>query len=180
MYVTIPSRVPIPFIIKFFKDYLSPNQLYAIYFRHENLSRIFSVTAQTYFKNASFKLLHCTNMLEDIQGENDQKEKIEIYHTTKTCHRGINETRMALSRRFYWPRMSDDVTDYINNCEVCQKNKYDRSPPVIKFNLTPTASRPFEHIHVDTFKINHNMYLTIIQRSKIHSPDTVKHILYRV
>ena len=55
-----------------------------------------------------------------------------------------------------------DIENYVNNCDTCLKNKYDRNPPVIKFNLTPTSSKPFEHIHIDTFKIWNENYLTII------------------
>ena len=161
-YFTLSNKDPLPHIFKLLKEYINPKQLYAIYFRHENIARVFITTAQKYFQNSSFKMVQCTNILEDLQLSEDQVEKLELYHTTKTCHRGINEMKMALNRRYYWPKLSEDVQNYVNNCEICQKNKYDRAPPVIKFNLTPTASKPFEHIHIDTFRLNNDAYVTVI------------------
>lgn len=87
---------------------------------------------------------------------------MKLYHTTKTCHRGISELKLSLNQRYYWPKLLEDIENYVNNCEICQRNKYDRSPPIVKFNLTPTAAKPFEHIHVDTFRMNFEAYVTIL------------------
>ena len=38
-------------------------------------------------------------------------------------HRGINSTLEKLERHFYWPRMSRDVYDYVQQCQICQKVK---------------------------------------------------------
>lgn len=92
----------------------------------------------------------------------EQKEIIEYHHIYKSGHRGINEVTVAVTSKYYWPKMSQDIEHFINNCEVCLKNKYDRDPPTLKFNLTPTASKPFEHIHIDVFHISNSYYLTII------------------
>ncbi|ERL84301.1 hypothetical protein D910_07676 [Dendroctonus ponderosae] len=54
---------------------------------------------------------------------------------------------VSLTLRFYWPKMIHDIEQFVNSCEICQKNKYDSNPPIIKFKLTPTTSRPFEQIH---------------------------------
>lgn len=58
--------------------------------------------------------------------------------------------------------MKVDVTQFINNCEICQQAKYDRHPPLIKFALSPTPTQPFESIHMDTFQICNTRFLTII------------------
>jgi len=161
-YITISIRNYEQHVIKILKEYLNPRTLYAIHFKSAEIARLFTITVQKYFKNSSYKFVQCSTFLEDIESENDQREKLTLYHTTKTCHRGINEMRTALLKRFYWPKLIEDVENYVNNCENCQRNKYDRDPPVVKFNLTPTASRPFEHIHVDTFRMNYDAFVTII------------------
>ena len=38
-------------------------------------------------------------------------------------HVGIDKTYKRLSRNYYWPGMSKDVTRYINSCGSCRKNK---------------------------------------------------------
>lgn len=162
LYVTIAERNMQTHIIKILKEFIDPKQTYALYFRNPEIAKIFVVTVQNLFQNSSFKLIQCTKFLEDVETLNDQREKLELYHTTKTGHRGINEMKLAVTQKFYWPKMAEDITNYVNNCETCLKNKYDRSPPIIKFNLTPTSSKPLDTVHIDTFKISNNTFLTII------------------
>lgn len=58
--------------------------------------------------------------------------------------------------------MIKDITNFVNNCKTCQTAKYERHPPVLKFNLTSTASKPFVHIHADTLKILNYTFFTIL------------------
>lgn len=162
IYVTISQRRSTENFVKFLKEFIDPKQTYAMYFKDQLIARNFIITLQKLFKNTAFNFIQCSKFLNDIETLNEQKEKLEMYHTTKTCHRGINEMKNALTSKFYWPKMSEDIENYVNNCETCQKNKYDRSPPIVKFNLTPTTSKPFEQIHIDTFKISNESFLTII------------------
>nr|CAH7725256.1 unnamed protein product [Callosobruchus chinensis] len=52
-------------------------------------------------------------MLKDISDQDRQKELIVHHHETKTCHRGINETLMALKRIYYWNNMQKWLQTYI-------------------------------------------------------------------
>lgn len=162
LYVTLTNINAQQNIVKLLKEFIDPKQTFAIFFRKPEIGRFFITTVQNLFKNSSYKLVQCTKFLEDIQSLEEQQEKLNLYHTTKTCHRGINEMKQALPCKYYWPKMASDIEKYVNNCEICQKNKYDRNPPVVKFNLTPTSSKPLEHIHIDTFKISNESFLTII------------------
>lgn len=161
-YVTLSQRYLEDSIVRFVTEYISPKRTYAIFFGKTLAPEIFARTIQNVFKNASLKFIHCTKILTDVQTIEEQTEKITYHHIYKSGHRGINEVKSSLSLRYYWPQMSVDIENYINNCEVCLKNKYDRNPPIIKFNLTPTSSKPFEHIHVDVFRISNQAFLTII------------------
>lgn len=58
--------------------------------------------------------------------------------------------------------MDKMISDYIKNCEICNKAKYDRLPPIANLNLTPTASKPLDHIFVDTFEIEKLKFVTIL------------------
>ena len=61
-------------------------------------------------------------------------------------HLGMDRVLILLQERFYWPKMSDDVRNYIRMCERC-----------VCFKQTPeqeemyqiTASYPLELIHLD-------------------------------
>ena len=38
-------------------------------------------------------------------------------------HQGINRTRERITKRYFWPRIKDDVGDLINRCHKCQVAK---------------------------------------------------------
>jgi len=38
---------------------------------------------------------------------------------------GIRRTIMRCRERFFWPKMNDSVTRFIQNCEECSRGKYD-------------------------------------------------------
>lgn len=79
-------------------------------------------------------------------------------------YKGINQITTALCKWYCLPIMIESSITFINNCEKCILNKY-RNLLDIKFNLTPTTSKPFEHIYFNFFKrdywklSNHYWYL---------------------
>ena len=54
------------------------------------------------------------------------------------------------------------IQKFINNCEICLNNKYEREPIQIDDNLTVTPSKSFQKINVDTLTLERKNYLTII------------------
>nr|CAH7748134.1 unnamed protein product [Callosobruchus chinensis] len=58
--------------------------------------------------------------------------------------------------------MQTMVTEYINNCDLCQTAKYDRQPPKIIFSLTSTPKQPLELLFLDTFRFSNAKFSTII------------------
>nr|CAH7769435.1 unnamed protein product [Callosobruchus chinensis] len=152
-------------IVKFFKEYVDPKKMYCIFIKDSEISNLsieISKILPRYFKNHAYKICFSNQMLKDISDQDRQKELIVHHHETKTCHRGINETLMALKRIYYWNNMQKMVTEYINNCDLCQTAKYDRQPPKIKFSLTPTPKQPLELLYLDTFRFSNAKFLTII------------------
>ncbi|KAL1123468.1 hypothetical protein AAG570_002548 [Ranatra chinensis] len=99
---------------------------------------------------------------EDIEDKNDQTNVIKDYHEGKTNHRGMTETLAKLSKIYYWPNQQKSVQNYINTCDICKQVKYDRKPLKLKFNITPTPSKPFEIIHMDVLKYEHAKLLTVV------------------
>ncbi|GFG35521.1 hypothetical protein Cfor_01473, partial [Coptotermes formosanus] len=54
------------------------------------------------------------------------------------------------------------VATVINSCVGCKTMKYDRKPIKPELQLTQTQNRPFQEIFIDTFSVEGNSYLTII------------------
>ena len=87
---------------------------------------------------------------------------MNYHHVFKTGHRGITTTLDSLKRNYYWPAMVKDVTNYIKNCIICQKSKYERNPNEFKFQPIPIGSKPFARIHIDTRSLAKEKFLTLI------------------
>lgn len=64
-----------------------------------------------------------------------QKHTIDWYHTV-LCHPGINRTEETIAQHLYWPKMRDQITNYVSACPTCQKSKkrvkkYGHLPPKV-------------------------------------------------
>lgn len=148
-------------IFEFIKEYLVPKINYHCLIEKE-LILLISEILQNNFSKETYKLIQCENLLVDVENLDEQLDIISNYHLGKTNHRGISETYAKLKRQYYWPKMHFDIQKYINNCEICQLNKYERNPFRINDNLTVTAKFPFDIIHMDTLTLKNEKYLTII------------------
>ena len=51
-----------------------------------------------------------------------QRHIIMWYHTT-LCHPGVNRTEETIGQHLWWPKMRDQITNYVKSCPLCQKTK---------------------------------------------------------
>ena len=135
-------------------DYCEPKRHYYCFFDTERMYRDFCKVYNETF-NAEAPILKITD-------KNEQKELIRDHHEGKTNHRGIRETYTRLQRLYYWPKLTRDVADYINKCEICKRTKYERHPPEIPLKLTEQVDRPFQQTNMDLFTIEGTTFLTVI------------------
>nr|CAI5851064.1 unnamed protein product [Callosobruchus analis] len=149
-------------VFNFIRDYVAPDVTYHIYFEKPGIYEKFSAVLQTMFRSNSLKFKMCKIKLVDVTIKSDIKDIIRNYHESKTNHRGIEETYQRIKEKYFWPNMKKAVQTYINECEICQQSKYERHPIRIAMNLTPTATKPFEIIHIDSFAFEGSKFLTII------------------
>lgn len=148
-------------IVKFIKEYLEPNIKYSLYFEGDFYEKFATCLARS-FKSSQLWLVKCTTKLLDIENEDEIQEIINNYHTGKTNHRGVQETYEKIKRKYYWPNIKNYVQNFINNCDICLKTKYERTPLRLEMNLTPTASRPLQTIHVDSLSLDKQKFLSIV------------------
>lgn len=146
-----------------------PNTTYGIYCEpsietiRDEFEGIFRKISQlTEEKFPTVKLKRYNKHCLDITHNDQQTELIENYHVGKTCHRGILETYNRLKRLYYFPRMKDIITNYINSCPTCRKTKYDRKPIKTKYCITNTPDAPFEELMMDTLHYEQKLIVTII------------------
>lgn len=117
---------------------------------------------QRNFKNSAMNLILTKRLVQDVPDYLNQQDIISKYHQGKTNHRGINETYLSLSQRYFWPKLKESITYYINECTICGRAKYDRMPLKQEFQIVPPPSKPLEHVHTDVLTIEQYKYLTII------------------
>lgn len=150
--------------ITLLKNHFNPNQLNAILI-DEDFYTIFKTTFEEIFSNnENFKIIRCFQLTEDIENEELLTEIIKKEHLDKN-HRGIQAVFKELITRIYNPRLKLRITQFINNCEVCNLEKYDRKPPKIPYKITETPDGPRKILHLDVFyTLEKKLFLTAIDK----------------
>ena len=67
-------------------------------------------------------------------------------------HLGMEKTLGLLKDRFFWPKMSEDVRQYIRTCEWCTRFKQ----PVERAEMKPIlCTHPMELVHINFLTVGH-------------------------
>jgi transposase InsO family protein len=85
---------------------------------------------------------------QQIPKEEEKNEILKKSHDHPTAaHRGIHTTLSRIKQHYYWPKMRQDVQQWIKTCDRCQKHQQKQRPQQ-KLQPLPTT-QPFEVIGVD-------------------------------
>lgn len=148
-------------LIETIKNHIDPKTRTALFINPENkIYRIIPIL-QRAFSSSAMNIVLVKRELQNVQSE-QQQSIVKNYHEGKTNHRGVNETFMSLSQRYFWPKMRETIAKYISTCNTCSSAKYDRNPLRPEFTVVPPASKPFQVAHADVLTIEQEKYLTII------------------
>ena len=82
-------------------------------------------------------------------------EALKAYHDNESggAHFGVEKVMAAIKQKYHWPRMHQNIYDYIQSCERCQRIKTDqhiRPPPQTSMPI----DGPFERWHMDFLKLS--------------------------
>lgn len=64
-------------------------------------------------------------------------------------HFGRARTTELVTRKYYWPGLTQDVKDYVQGCDVCQRSKAPRHKPHGILHPLPVPSRPLGDLTMD-------------------------------
>lgn len=64
-------------------------------------------------------------------------------------HFGVRKTLERLSRDYYFPKMASFVEDYVNSCDLCQRNKHSTHKLYGLLNQLSVPIRPWSSISMD-------------------------------
>src|SRR5205809_5630145 len=62
----------------------------------------------------------------------DERERIlyNFHEDPLAGHFGFQETYRSISLKYYWPNMGNDIKEYVNSCDICQRRKkHQRNEP---------------------------------------------------
>lgn len=73
----------------------------------------------------------------------------ECHASDTSAHLGVFKTYKRLSLRYFWPRMYEDVLNFVKQCDTCHAYKFSQNPPAGLMGDPKICSRPFETISID-------------------------------
>lgn len=112
----------------------------------------------------TIKFVRCSFHAKDMSNEDETYKQIHRYHKNETGHTGINENYEGLKKLIYFPNLKALIQKYINNCDTCNRVKYDRNPIKPKFMLTETPTDIKQIVHMDIYTNSKGNFLTFIDR----------------
>ena len=152
----------VPFFIRMFKNFLHPTRITGI-LCPERLLNTIQITYKNYFStNKSLKVILTQSILQDLKSIEEQNRMIEETH--ERAHRGIEENHNQIIKKFYFPQMTKKIRSYVNLCETCLENKYERIPYKIKFANTPIPQKPLDIVHLDIFISSPDLFLSAVDK----------------
>lgn len=146
-------------ILKILKEIIRPDLAFTIFILDQELKTEFERLISANL-NKTAKLIFSNIYLIDVTNPEQQQEIIANYHQNN--HNGITETYNHIKQKYYWPKLRDSITNFINKCELCLQNKYERHPYKIAYEGPLLAEKPFKTIHVDVFQFSNCQFLTLI------------------
>lgn len=105
------------------------------------------------------------NNVKIVNDKDDRKVILNDFHLLPSSgHAGMRRMVNNIKKYYYWPGLQNDVRDYVERCEKCQRQKH--SLPIKEpMNITTTASTAFEKIYLDLvgpFEVDNNNYSYVL------------------
>ena len=84
-----------------------------------------------------------------------RQEALRAYHDNSAggAHLGIERVMAAMKSKYHWPRMHQEIHNYIHSCDTCQRIKRDTHALPPPLTPLPTDGR-FERWHMDFLKVH--------------------------
>jgi RNase H-like domain found in reverse transcriptase/Reverse transcriptase (RNA-dependent DNA polymerase)/Integrase zinc binding domain/Retroviral aspartyl protease/Integrase core domain/Chromo (CHRromatin Organisation MOdifier) domain len=73
----------------------------------------------------------------------------ECHDAPTAGHLGKDKTIEQVKRRFYWPRMDDEIQQYVVGCDACQRNKPSHQSKIGIMQPLPIPERPWQQVSLD-------------------------------
>lgn len=80
----------------------------------------------------------------------DRRAIISSAHEPPTAgHPGVFKTFSRITEKYYWPKMRNDIANFVRKCNICSMHKVSQDRPVDKMVSHNKVERPWEMISTD-------------------------------
>ena len=101
---------------------------------------------QNYLKTLNWEVLPHPAYSAEIR-----PQIIKEYHGSLVGgHEGITKTYLRIRERYTWPKLRDNVTEYIRKCKSCLEQKLVRARTREPMIITDTPAEPFDKVSLGT------------------------------
>ena len=85
--------------------------------------------------------------------------RLEILDKIHKGHQGIAKCREKSKESVWWPGLSRDIQDLVQQCRICAEHRNNKPEPMIP---TPLPDRPWQIVATDFFQLKSVNYLLVI------------------
>lgn len=136
---------------------------------HKNVNAIFcSMETFSFIEDTIFnsfpneKFIYTNVRARDVTNLTEQLDIVEKIHSR--AHRNAKNNFEEAKGTFFWPKMRKDFEKWVNGCEICKTQKYERKPTKQSIGATPIPTTVGESISMDLFYIDNRQYVTSVDR----------------
>ena len=100
--------------------------------------------------------------------------KAETLQRVHSGHQGVERCRARVAMSVWWPGVSRDVQEMVQNCKECAKLRGMRKEPLIP---TPLPDYPWQLVGTDLFGMNQKHYLLVVDYFS-RFPEVIQEFAY--
>lgn len=104
------------------------------------------------YKHCSSKSIHGIHENNwKLYVPNDFRDKVflEMHDRPLGAHFGVNKTLKKIQEMYYWPRMEQDVRNYVRTCDHCQVGKHPTKKVNVPMGAQKQCDGPWDSISID-------------------------------
>lgn len=101
------------------------------------------------FRNSEIKIVMHLDLVINPSKEQIPQILKENHDSPLSGHCGYHRMFERIRDKYRWPKMRQDIKNYIKNCNSCQLNKTSRRRNKAPMEITSTSHQPFERLAID-------------------------------
>ena len=101
------------------------------------------------FRNSEIKIVVYLDLVINPPEEQIPQILKESHDFPLSGHCGYHRMFKRIREKYRWPKMRQDIKNYIKNCKSCQVNKTSRRKNKAPMEITSTSRQPFERLALD-------------------------------